>query len=91
MSPYDLHLPEVSDSCMLYPIHWRCGPPAPGKSSLQCGMHVKTTSIHRPVARSGKGGGFENNKCGPKVGVDHQKGVGAGGGCAPSGAKRGSF
>ena len=27
----------------------------------------------RPVARSGKGG-FENNKCGPKVGVDHQRG-----------------
>ena len=44
----------------------------------------------RPVARSGKGG-FENNKSGPKVGVDHQKGVGAGGGCAPSRAKRGSF
>ena len=37
---------------------------------------------HRPVARSGKGG-FENYKCGPKVGVDHQKGVGVGGGCAP--------
>ena len=45
----------------------------------------------KPVARSGKGGVRKINKFGPKVGVCHQKGEGAGGGCAPSRASRGSF
>ena len=38
-----------------------------------------------------KGGGGTVNKSYKKVGVDPQKGVGAGGGYAPSRAKRGSF
>ena len=47
----------------------------------------------KPVARSGKGGGGgggggSKKKCGPKVGVGHQKGEGAGWGCAPSRASR---
>ena len=38
-----------------------------------------------------KRGGSGKKKCGPTVGVGHQKGEGAGGGSAPSRASRGSF
>ena len=44
------------------------------------------TYVPKPVARSGKGGVRKIKKCGPKVGVGHQKGGGggrAGGGMCP--------
>ena len=49
-------------------------------------------SYRKPVARSGKGGvRKKKKKCGPKVGVGHQKGEGAGGDVPPPALRAEAF